>query len=565
MVNGHNHKYWSLVIGHWSLVLMAVCMIQRIRSFVSGKNTVTAAATILVATTFVSNVLGLLRDRYFAQKIPTDLLDTYFAAFRLPDLLFNVMILGTVSAAFIPMFLAEQQRSQQAAWRFTHRAITLSLLVLIGLVILVWILLPSLIPSLVPDFSLEKQALTAALGRILLLQPIFFGLSYLFSGVLNAMKRFVVYAVAPLMYTASIIVATVLFADDYGVKALVWGVIVGAFLHMLVQLLTARAVGFRFILDLHFKDPAIVKLLRLMAPRALGLGAMQLMLVIFTAIASSLGAGAVAVYSFADNIQTMPTAVFGLAFISALYPTLSEAAATENQSAFSELLWRGVRYLLVILIPSGIGLILLRSEIVRLILGTGYFGWQATIATHQTLGLFAISLFAQAIGALLARSFYALHDTLTPTLHQLLGYGVSIGLAFWFAPATGLGLGVPGLALAFSLGSLLTMGLLYWTLRHRVPGLRVGEATVRPLLGKLFVGSVTLIIVVQLVKAGMAHLVDLDHVWEVLLRTAVAIITGSLSYWIVMAKLGVEEIALIGRIVRSRFVPAALSMGETNV
>jgi len=197
-------------------------MIQRLRNLISGTNTVTAAASILVATTLVSNVLGMLRDRFFAQKVPTDLLDTYFAAFRIPDFIFNLLILGTVSAAFIPLFLAEREKSEQRAWQMANRTITLTIGVLILLAIVLWILMPVLTPLLVPDFSAEKQQLTLQLTRILLIQPIFFGLSYLFSGILNAMKRFFVYALAPLVYTAAIIVSTLLFADQFGVYALVW-------------------------------------------------------------------------------------------------------------------------------------------------------------------------------------------------------------------------------------------------------------------------------------------------------------------------------------------------------
>lgn len=537
-------------------------MIQQFKSLVSGKNTVTAAATILVATTLASNVMGMLRDRFFAQKIPTDLLDTYFAAFRLPDFIFNLLILGTVSAAFIPLFLAEREKGEQRAWQMANRTITLTIGALVILAALLWLLMPLLTPLLVPDFSNEKQELTLELTRILLIQPIFFGLSYLFSGILNAMKRFFVYALAPLIYTAAIIASTLLFADQYGVHALVWGVVAGSILHMLIQALTAARIGFRFHFDWQWNDPVIRKLIRLMIPRSIGLGAMQLMLLVFTSIASSLGSGSVAIYSFADNIQTMPTAVFGLAFITALYPTLSEAAAKDDTRAYSELLWRGIRYLLVILVPAGIGLILLRSEIVRLILGTGYFGWDATIATHQTLAFFALSLFIQAIGVLLARAFYAIHDTLTPTIYQVLGFLLSILLAYYLAPTAGLDMGVPGLALAFSLGSTLTLATLYWKLRRVLPSIRSGEASFWPLVGDVVLGSVALIATVQAVKFGLAYVVDLDRFWEVLLRAAIAIGAGAGAYWLVMLSLGVQELTIIGEILRRKFWPAALRSAE---
>ncbi len=530
-------------------------MIARLKQLVSGQNSLMGAAAILVATTLLSNVLGLLRDRFFAQKIPTDLLDTYFAAFRIPDFVLNILILGTVTAAFIPVFLEYREKDKEEAWEVAHIVITLAVVLLIILSVILFVTMPLLVPLVVPDFSAEKQGITVDLARILLVQPFFFGLSYLFSGILNALKRFFVYALAPLIYTVSIIVATLVFSDQYGVYALAWGVVIGAFLHMFIQFLTARTIGFRLVPNFTFTHSAIRRVGVLMLPRSVGLGALQLTLLAFTAIASALGPGSVAIYNLADNIQTMPTAVFGLSFITALYPTLSEAVAQRRLTDFAQLLERALRYLLVILIPAGIGLILLRAQIVRLILGTGHFGWEETIATADTLGLFALSLFAQAIVVLLSRAFYALHDTKTPTLLNLVGYGLAIGLGIWFAPATGLGLGVPGLALAFSVGSFANLLLLYIAIRRRVVALASVEQGFGQFVGQLMVGSGILFVVVQVAKMTVAQVVNMDRFWGIFVQTGVAITVGVLVYWGVMRALKVPEVALVERMVRSRFWP----------
>ncbi|MBI4023045.1 murein biosynthesis integral membrane protein MurJ [Candidatus Berkelbacteria bacterium] len=532
-------------------------MIRRLRTLVSGKNTLSSAATILVATTLLSNVLGLLRDRFFAQKVPIDLLDTYFAAFRIPDFVFNLIILGTVSAAFIPVFLEYRAKGERESWRVAHAALTLGLLVLLGLAAVLFLLAPTLVPLIVPDFSPDKQILTVELTRILLLQPIFFGLSYLFSGILNALKRFFVYAIAPLVYNLAIIGATVLFADEFGVQALVWGVAVGAFLHMFIQFLTAQTVGFRWAFSLDFAQPAIRKIVRLMLPRSIGLAAYQGMLLVFTAIASSLGVGAVAAYNFADNIQTMPVAVFGLSFVTALYPTLAEKVAGKKLAEFADLVWRSTRYLLVVMVPSAIGIFLIRAQLVRLILGTGYFGWEATITTAQTLGAFLIAMIFAALAALLARSFWALHDTKTPTVIQVVSYVGAILLALWLAPARGVGLGVPGLALAFGIGSVVAVGLSYWQLRQRVPHLRGYEAEWLPLIGQLIVGLIALTMVVQLAKFGVAELVDMERFWGVFVQALVATGLGAGSYWLVMSWQGVPEIATIRSILVRRLLGRA--------
>lgn len=537
-------------------------MIKQLQQFAARQNSLVGATALLVVTTLLSNIFGLLRDRFLAQKIATDALDTYFAAFRVPDFLFNFLILGTVSAAFIPVFVQYRDKSEREAWDVASMTISLAVVVLVGLSLLLAVGMPVLIPFVVPDFSPEKQALTIELARIMLIQPIFFGLSYLLSGVLNAMKRFVVYALAPLVYTLSIITATLAFADQYGVRAVVWGVVVGAFLHMLIQWLAIQSVGVRLVPILSFNHPALKQIGSMMWPRSIALGAMQTMLLVFTSIGSSLGAGSVAVYSLADNIQTMPTAVFALSFITALFPTMSEAAARRSLADVTGLVWRGIRYLVVIMVPSGIGLFLIRAQVVRLILGSGHFDWDATVATANTLGLFALSLVAQSLVVHLSRTFYALHDTRIPTLYNVAGYSIAIAAAYLLAPVSGLGLGVPGLALAFSIGSTVNAVLLYWTVRQRLPQLARAERELPRFVGHIAVASVALIISVQLAKGAVAQLVDMDRFWGVLVQTLAACGFGAGTYWLALRIFGVPELrelytVLAKRLRLPRSVPLA--------
>ncbi len=528
-------------------------MIERLKRLASRENSLTGATVILVGTSLLSNILGLVRDRFLAQKIATDALDTYFAAFRVPDFLFNFLILGTVSAAFIPVFVQYRAKSERAAWEVASVMITLSLAVLVVLCLILALVMPTLIPRVVPDFSPDKQATTVMLARIMLIQPVFFGLSYLFSGVLNAMKRFTIYALAPLIYTLSIIVATVGFADRYGVYAVVWGVVAGAFLHMLTQFLTLRHLGVKLVPEFNLRHPALGRILAMMWPRSIALGAMQTMLLTFTAIGSSLGAGSVAVYSLADNIQTMPTAVFALSFTTALFPTIAEAAAGRRRTQLAALVWRGLRYLAVIMVPSGIGLILIRSQLVRLLLGTGHFGWDATVATATALGYFALSLVAQSIVVHLSRTFYALHDTKTPTLFNVIGYAVSIAAAYLLAPAAGAGMGVAGLALAFTIGSYVNMALLYWKIRHALPELTRYEAGAERLFGQIVVAALALCLAVQLAKAGIGAVVDMDRFWGVLVQTTTAVAAGAGAYWLVLRAFRVPELNELTGIVAARF------------
>ena len=320
--------------------------------FLSGKNSFLAASVILIITLFLSNVLGVIRDHYLSQKIPTDILSVYYAAFRIPDLIFNILILGAISAAFIPVFSSLlSEKKQQEAWKVANSVINIAILSLIISSLILVILMPYLVPLFVPGFEVEKQTLTIKLARIMLASPIFFGLSYIFGAILNSFKRFVVYSLAPLVYNVSIILGTLFFADQFGVIGISVAVVIGAFLHMAIQIPIVYKLGWRWKMLLDFKDSFIRRIGILMFPRALGLGANQILLLVFTSIASLLGGAGVAVYNLADNIQTMPMVVFGTSFAMAIFPTLAENFAKKNDESFAYYFTKTLRSILFFMVP----------------------------------------------------------------------------------------------------------------------------------------------------------------------------------------------------------------------
>ncbi len=532
-------------------------MIDRLKHYLSGPNSVRSASLIMVVTLLASNLLGLVRDRFLAQKIPTDLLDTYFAAFRIPDLLFNIIILGAVSAAFIPLLADAFRRSEHEAWEFATVTLNSALLLLAGLSLAVVLIMPWLTPLVVPDFSVEKQALTTELGRWLMLQPLCFAVSYLVSGVLNARKRFVSSAIAPLVYNASIIGATIGFADQFSVHAVVIGVVIGAALHALIQLAAVRPTGWHWQPVVSFDHPGLRKLVTLMLPRAIGLGGQQFVLILFTAIASSLAAGSVAIYTFADNIQTVPIAVFGIAFATAIFPTLADQFAARDDQAFAAYVVRGLRATALLTLPSAVGILLLRAQIVRLILGSGYFDWAATEAAAATLGTFALGILASSVVQLLARACYARHDTRRPTTIALVSYAVMVGSGWLFAQW----FGVAGLALGFSFGSLVQAIWLAGELWQQVPALAKHTTSLIRFAGQLSGATVVLAVVVQVAKvATVAAGADLSHGLGVLTQTVVAIVAGAVSYGLIVRWLHLPELTLVTELIVRRFRP--LSPGE---
>lgn len=505
------------------------------------ENSIKGATSILVITLTLSNFLGLIRDHFLAQKISTDRLDTYYAAFRLPDMIFNVLILSAVSSAFIPVFssLISNNQSKEAN-KLASNILTMGMLGIILLAIVLLIFMPFLVHIIVPQFSVEKQIATVSLSRLLLFSPIFFALSYLFSSILNSYKRFIISSFAPLIYNLSIIIATLFFVQDYGIYAVVWGVISGAFLHMLIQALPLNSLGVRLSFVWGTSNQLFKKVIRLMIPRSIGLGALQIMVVSFTAIASGLGSGSVAILQLADNIQTMPTVVFGTSVASALFPTLAEHFSLGKLDQFTQHIKKATVTIIYFLLPASIAILLLRIQIVRLVLGSGEFGWSQTILTAQTLGLFSVSILFSGLQPLFARAYYALQNTRTPTYFSLFSVGVSIFLGYLFGNL----FGVSGLALAFTCGSILNTSLLYNGLKKKLPDLDNEDLWSKIL--KIIFGTFAMAVTIQLVKISIGTIYDLDRFYEVALQAGISIAIGFASYFATTYFLGFKEFQLLG-------------------
>lgn len=533
----------------------------------NGKNTVHGATGLLIVTLFGSNILGLIRDRLLAAKIPASELDAYYAAFRLPDLLTNLIVVGALAVIFIPVFTELKAKDEQRAWAAANAILNSIVLLLIVTSLILWIFLPNLMPLVVPNFRPDELAETIILARWLSLTPVLFGVSYLLSGILNSYHRFLVYSLAPLVYNGSIIVAIALFADRYPLDSKVFvvvaGVLMGAFLHMAIQLPVALNLGWQWQPRLSVRDPAVRKVVRLMGPRVIGLLGLQLVIVIATVIASA-WPGAITYYSLANNIQTMPTVVFANSIATALFPTIAQAIAEKRIDDFREHLIQGIRWLLFFLIPASVGLILLRIQVVRLVLGAGFFGWEATQTTADVLGWFALSIVAAGLIPLLARAFYARQDTQTPMIASLIASVLTIGLSFGLSnslPATiTLASGqivhlgeVAALAIAFSLGMIMNAVLLFALLMRHFP---LPLRSLLPSLGKTLLATIVMAIIVQAVKTVVGLRVDIDYVPGLIMQTGAALLAGSAVYLASTAALGSAEWRELKDLLKKRRTPS---------
>ncbi|MEK7447236.1 MAG: murein biosynthesis integral membrane protein MurJ, partial [Patescibacteria group bacterium] len=388
------------------------------------KLTVSAAAFILAGTGLVSNILGLFRERliagHFGASHETDI---FYASFRIPDLIFNLLILGALSSVFIPIFVEKLTKNEkEKANDLASSFMNFILICAIVFGVIVFILAPKLVPFLLPGFfnrdintDINTYDTTVNLIRIMLLSPIFFSISGIFGGILNSHKRFIAYSLAPIIYNVSIILSMIFLVDRINpqIYAPAIGVVAGAFFAAAVQLPSVLRTGWRWRMVIDFQKGEIPRMIKMMVPRTLTIGANQINIVVDT-IVLSFFVGGISVFNYANNIQTVPTVIFGIAIATAIFPALSESHAKKDMDEFIDRFSWSARRILFFMIPATVGIIVLRAQIVRLIFGIGSFDWEATYWTTKTLLFFSFGLVAQGLIPLLIRAFYAIQDTRNP-------------------------------------------------------------------------------------------------------------------------------------------------------
>ncbi|MFH1598250.1 MAG: murein biosynthesis integral membrane protein MurJ [Patescibacteria group bacterium] len=504
------------------------------------QSTIAGGAIIIAFFSVISKVLGLYRNRLLASNFGAgDVLDTYFAAFKIPDLVFNILILGALSASFIPVFVQHWSKNHEETWRIANSVLNILLIALIIISIILFVLAPQLTRLIAPGFDEAKQALTASLTQVMLLSVIFFTISNVVAGILNSFRRFFAYSLAPVFYNVGIIFGILVLAPRMGSMGLAWGVVIGALLHLIVQLPTVFKVGFRYWPIIDLKHEGVRKIFKLMLPRTFGLAVNQINQLIIVIIASTLMAGSVAVFNFANDLQSFPISIFGVSLAIAAFPVFSQAFTENNQSKFVSHFSKTFRRVLFLIIPASVMVLLLRAQLVRLILGTGQFDWTDTVLTARTFGYFSISLFAQALIPLLARSFFAKHDTKTPVIISLISMVINIGLAYTFTRF----MDIAGLGLAFSIAAIINMVLLLLVLRKRVGYL--DDRKIIGSLAKIVLISLAMGGAIQWLKYLIAPVVDMQTFFGVLIQTGGAIIGGGLIYFLLSIFFKSDEIDIV--------------------
>lgn len=423
-------------------------------NFHLGKTTI-----IIAGLTLLSRITGFVRDLILASSLGlTTEADIYFTSFRLPDLIYNLLILGTLSAAFIPVFTTYYLKDKTQAKQIAVSVFNIVVLAMAAFCLLLFIFASPLTKLIAPGFDEDAQAQTVMITRILLLSPIIFAASSVLSSTLLSLKKFIWVNTAPLLYNAGIIFGLLVLMPRWGLTGLAVGVILGALLHATIQLPQLLSLGFRWQPIIKFHHPGVKQVAKLFLPRIFGLDISYVNLIIVSVIGSTLATGSIAAFNYANNIQSVPIGIFALSTTLAIFPVLAENYGNKQINAFLNNFKTAFIRILYFVMPLSVILLLLRAHIVRILLGYGQCDWTCTITTFDTLGLLAISLTAQGLISLLSRAFYARQNTKTPVLVSLIAMLINALLSYWLS----FGLGIIGIALGFVIASLFQFALLLW-------------------------------------------------------------------------------------------------------
>lgn len=391
-------------------------MVKNILQFLHKEvSNVHRAAYLLGFFAICSQLLALLRDKLLAYTFGAGTtLDLYYAAFRVPDFLF-VTIGSLVSLSIlIPFLVAEYAKGEERTRDFIDSVFTFFLGAILLVSFLVYLAAPFFISYIFPGFSVEEQHTVVNLMRVLLLSPVFLGISNLFGSLTQSKNRFYVYALSPLMYNIGIIFGTVILYPHFGITGLVWGVVIGAVFHLLIQVPTVMRLNLLPRITLRPRFSFIKQVTLLSFPRTMTLSISNIAIFFILSMASFMTAGSIAIFTFAFNLQSVPLSIFGVSYSMAAFPVLSRMSASGDKEGFRSQFLISAQHVLFWIVPASVLFIVLRAHIVRVILGAGNFDWTDTRLAAATLAIFCVSLVLQSLILLMVRGLYALGSTGKP-------------------------------------------------------------------------------------------------------------------------------------------------------
>jgi putative peptidoglycan lipid II flippase len=431
------------------------------------------SAGIVAGSFVISRILGLVREIVLARQFGTsEAFSAYVSAFRIPDLLFLVVMAGAFGSAFIPVFSGFLGDGEdEAAWKLASVVLNISGVLVILMAAVTWVFAPELVRYIVaPDASSTAQQITVDCMRILLLSPVFLGFGIAAKGILEGQDLFTLPAFAPIIYNAATILGAVVLGPRVGVYGVAIGVVAGAIGFLLLQIPGLMRSGMRYSISFDPRTPGVTEVGRLLAPRLIGQAAFQLNFIAVTNLAWRTGGQSVSALNYAWQLLMLPHGVLALSVSTVILPTLSRLWQGGDTAAFRATLGSALRPLLFLSLPAAVVLFAFRLPIVQTLFQTGAFSAESTSLVAAPLTFLAAGLVSYALVEALTRAFYAMHDTRTPVIAGIgiVALNIVIGVALLDR------IGYLALALALSLSTTVEAVVLIVVL-----GRRIGNVTVK--------------------------------------------------------------------------------------
>ena len=557
-------------------------MVDRIKTFlgreISGLH---EAAYLLAFFAFSSQVLGLARDRLLAGTLGAGIqLDVYYAAFRIPDILFVVVTSFVSISVLVPLFVRQFNSPNTNTQQIVNTIYTVLSISVITIAIVIGIFAKEILDIFVPEiasgpFGPDLVILT----RILLLQPIFLSISGLYSSIVQAYKKFFVYALSPLFYNIGIIVGILVFYPHFGLYGLGMGVALGAVLHLLVQCPVVAGSNLTPKLTTNIDVKALKEVLLLSVPRTFALAGNNIIQIIFVALAGSMAIGSISIFTLSYNLQSAPMSIIGVSYSLAAFPTLAKFFSEGKIQEFTAELVRAARHIIFWTLPLMVLFIVLRAQIVRTLLGAGEFDWNSTRLTAAALAFFSLSIVAQSLILLFVRGYYSAGQTKKPLYVTAFTSVVTIALAYYLTHiyetsltfhyfierllrVEGLeGTNVLMLPLAFSIGTILNM-LILWVMFEndfKTFSKTLWRSIFHGVGASLIMGYVTF-----LALKYFSTLFDLDTFFGIFGQGLFAGLTGIIAGTIVLVLLDNNEIKIVWKTIHHKFWRAKIIVAETD-
>lgn len=524
-------------------------MVKNLLSLLSARqNSILSGAFVLMVTIGASKVLGLIRDRLLVHAFSPDQTSVYFAAFKLPDALFQLFIFGAVSVAFTPVFIDYVHRkSEKEAFQFAADILNI-VLVFFALICLVFFIMAGPVTALiVPGFSESQKEITTNLTRIIIIGQLFLVVGAFFVGICQAYQRFVIPALAAASYTIGIIIGIVFLSPFLGIYGPAFGVIIGAILHILTQASLVWKLGFRYRFKLNVFDEGIKEVLRMMSIRTLGIAAEQLNETVGVVLASLISVSSVTYLTFAQHLQAVPVGLFGATLAQAALPVLSREKTTGEEDSFKITLLTTLHQIMFLSLPAAAMLIVLRIPAVRLVFGASQFDWTSTVLTGATLAWLAIGLAAQSMTLLLVRGFYALKDTRTPVIVSIMTVVINVGLSYIFVK--NFNLDVWSLGLAYAVSANVSLAFLVFSLNNKIGGFNKKDLFYPA--GKMLLAATISALVIYIPLKGLDTLIfDTTKTVNLIVLTSIASFIGLSTYVFLVWLLKVKELETFGNLLK---------------